>query len=378
MARCDSAVSRVTIVAATRGVNEGRLCASGRINTRPLVYATEPARNPLLRCALSKPKALATRPLFAAARAILDQHIDVEYWTEPGRIPRPELLKRVADKDALVCLLTEKVDEELLATAPALQIAATVSVGYDNIDVPACTRHKVIATNTPGVLDETTADFAWTLLLAIARRLVEGDAWTRSGTWPGWDLDQLLGGDIWGKTLGIVGLGRIGRAVARRAGGFQMRVLYSNRAPVSSDLEGELRAQYTLLEALLHESDFVTLHVPLTPDTHHLISTPAFEKMKRSAYLINTARGPIVDEAALADALDSRLIAGAALDVYEREPQVHPGLLARKDVILAPHLGSASIETRTKMAVMAATNVASLFEGRRPPNALNADLLGSL
>jgi len=325
---------------------------------------------------LSKPKALATRPLFTPARAILDQHLEVEYWTEPERIPRIELIRRVADKDALVCLLTEKVDEELLSAAPALRIAATVSVGYDNIDLPACTRHKVVATNTPGVLDETTADFAWTLLVGIARRLVEGDAWMRSGTWPGWDLDQLLGSDIWGKTLGIVGLGRIGVAVARRARGFQMRVLYTNRSRVEPELERELRAEYTGLDTLLGESDFVTLHVPLTSDTHHLISTATFEKMKRSAYLINTARGPVVDEAALVAALDRRLIAGAALDVYEREPEVHPGLVARKDVILAPHLGSATVETRTKMAVMAATNVASFFEGRRPPNALNADLLG--
>jgi glyoxylate reductase len=322
------------------------------------------------------PKALVTRPLFDSARAILEQQLDVEYWNKPERISRPELLARVADKDALVCLLTEKVDEELLAAAPALRIAATVSVGYDNIDVSACTRHKVIATNTPGVLDETTADFAWTLLMAIARRVVEGDAWTRSGTWPGWDLDQLLGGDIWGKTLGIVGLGRIGAAVARRARGFQMRVLYSDPLRVSSDLERELHAEYTSLDTLLGESDFVTLHVPLMSETHHLISTAAFEKMKRSAYLINTARGSIVDEAALVDALERGLIRGAALDVYEREPNVPRALIARKDVVLAPHLASASIETRTKMAVMAAANVVSLFRGRRPPNALNPDLLG--
>jgi glyoxylate reductase len=325
---------------------------------------------------LSKPKVLATRPLFAPARAILDQKFDVEYWTEPQRISRTELLKRVADKDALICLLTEKVDDELLRAAPKLRIVATVSVGYDNIDIAACTGRKVIAANTPGVLDETTADFAWTLLMAIARRLVEGDAWTRSGRWPGWDLDQLLGGDIYCKTIGIVGLGRIGSAVARRAQGFRMRVLYNNDFRVSQGLETELHAEFTSLDNLLRESDFVTLHVPLTPGTRHLISTTAFEKMKRTAYFINTTRGPVVDESALVDALERRLIAGAALDVYEREPEVHPGLVPRKDVILAPHLGSASIETRTKMAVMAATNVATLFEARRPPNALNADALG--
>jgi glyoxylate reductase len=325
---------------------------------------------------VSKPKVLSTRPLFPAARAILDQHFDVEYWTPPERIPRGELLKRVADKDALVCLLTEKVDEELLATAPRLRLAATVSVGYDNIDVPACTRHKVVATHTPGVLDETTADFAWTLLMAIARRLVEGDAWMRTGTWPGWDLDQLLGGDVWGKTLGIVGFGRIGRGVARRAQGFHMRVLYNDQARVSADVERELRAEFADIDRLLRESDFVSLHVPLLPSTRHLISTEAFEKMKRTAYLINTSRGPVVDEAALAAALEQKKIAGAALDVYEQEPKVYPALVARKDVILAPHIASATVETRTKMAVMAATNAAALFEGRRPPNALNADAIG--
>jgi len=326
---------------------------------------------------LRKPKALSTRPLFPAARSILDQNAEVEYWAEPQRIPRAELLRRVRDKDALVCLLTERVDGELLAAAPKLRIAATISVGYDNIDVPACTRRKVIATNTPGVLDETTADFTWTLLMAIARRLVEGDSWTRTGTWPGWDLDQLLGGDVHGKTLGIVGLGRIGSAVARRAQGFRMRVLYSNRSRVPEELERGLNAEFRSLAILLCESDFITLHVPLTPETRHLISTQAFEKMKRTAYLVNTTRGPVVDESALVDALERRLIAGAALDVYEREPEVHPGLIPRKDVILAPHLGSASIETRTKMAVMAATNIAAFFGGRRPPNALNGgDALG--
>jgi glyoxylate reductase len=324
----------------------------------------------------NKPKALVTRPLFPAARTILDKNFEVEYWTQAERIPRAELLKRVADKDALVCLLTEKVDEELLATSPRLRIASTVSVGFDNLDVPACTRRKVVATNTPGVLDDTTADFAWTLLMGVARRLVEGDAWMRSGTWPGWDLDQLLGGDVWGKTLGIIGFGRIGRGVARRAQGFQMRVLYRDQARVAADVERELHAEFVDLDRLLRESDFISLHVPLLPETRHLISKDAFGKMKPTAYLINTSRGPVVDEAALVEALEQKKIAGAALDVYEHEPKVHPDLIPRRDVILAPHIASASVETRTKMAVMAATNAAALFEGRRPPNALNADALG--
>lgn len=342
-----------------------------------LVYATGAAKKfSTERDRVSKPKALATRPLFPEARAILDQQFQTEYWTRPDRIPRAELLARVADKEALVCLLTEKVDEELLTAAPKLRVAATVSVGYDNIDVAACTRHKVVAAHTPGVLDETTADFAWTLLMAIARRLVEGDAWMRSGTWPGWDLDQLLGGDVWGKTLGIVGFGRIGRGVARRARGFQMRILYSDSVRVPPDVEKELQAEFADLDRVLRESDFVTLHVPLLPDTRHLISTEALGRMKPTAYLINAARGPVVDEAALVEALDRKQIAGAALDVYEQEPKVHPALVARKDVILAPHIASATVETRTKMAVMAARNAVALFRGNRPPNALNAEALG--
>jgi glyoxylate reductase len=329
-----------------------------------------------MRRSVSKPKALSTHPLFPAARAILDEHFEVEYWEQPERIPRAELLRLVGDKDALICLLTEKVDEELLATAPKLRVAATVSVGYDNIDVAACTRHKVIATHTPGVLDETTADFAWTLLMAIARRLVEGDAWMRSGMWPGWDLDQLLGGDVWGKTLGIIGFGRIGRGMARRGLGFQTRVLYHDQTRAPEAVEKELRAEFADLDQLLRDSDFVSLHVPLLPSTRHLIAADAFEKMKHTAFLINTSRGPVVDEAELADALEQDKIAGAALDVYEQEPRVHPALIGRKDVILAPHIASATVETRTKMAVLAATNAVAPFIGRRPPNALNADALG--
>ena len=324
---------------------------------------------------MSKPAIFSTRHLFQAARTILDEHFQVDYW-KGDKLSRAELLKHVADKDGLVCLLTEKVDEELLSAAPKLRIAATVSVGYDNIDVPACTKHKVVATNTPGVLDDTTADFAWTLLMAVARRLLEGDSWMRSGSWNGWDLDQLVGGDVWGKTLGILGFGRIGRGVARRALGFQMRVLYNDAVRAPADVEKELNAEFVDRDRLFCESDFISLHVPLLPDTRHLISKDNLEKMKRTAFLVNTSRGPVVDEAALAEALENKKIAGAALDVFEHEPKVHPALLTRKDVILTPHMASASLETRTKMAVMAANNVVALFEGRRPPNALNADALG--
>lgn len=324
---------------------------------------------------MSKPKVLSTRPLFPEARKILDANVDIEYWEPPER-PRSELLRGVADKDGLICLLTEKVNQELLNAAPKLRVAATVSVGYDNIDVDACTRRKVVATNTPGVLDDTTADFAWTLLMAIGRRIVEGDAWMRSGTWPGWDLDQLIGGDIWGKTLGIVGFGRIGRGVARRAHGFNMRILYSDAVRASAEVEKELHAEFVDRDALFRQADFISLHVPLLPETRHLISKENLAKMKRTAYLVNTSRGPVVDEAALVEALEKKQIAGAALDVFENEPKAHPALIPRKDVILTPHIASASIDTRTKMAVMAANNVVAFFQGRRPPNALNADALG--
>lgn len=324
---------------------------------------------------MSKPKVLSTRSLFPEARKILDANVDIEYWEPPER-PRSELLRGVADKDGLICLLTEKVNQELLNAAPKLRVAATVSVGYDNIDVDACTRRKVVATNTPGVLDDTTADFAWTLLMAIGRRIVEGDAWMRSGTWPGWDLDQLIGGDIWGKTLGIVGFGRIGRGVARRAHGFNMRILYSDAVRASAEVEKELHAEFVDRDALFRQADFISLHVPLLPETRHLISKENLAKMKRTAYLVNTSRGPVVDEAALVEALEKKQIAGAALDVFENEPKAHPALIPRKDVILTPHIASASIDTRTKMAVMAANNVVAFFNGRRPPNALNADALG--
>ncbi|MGH9712067.1 MAG: 2-hydroxyacid dehydrogenase [Candidatus Acidiferrales bacterium] len=324
---------------------------------------------------MSKPKVLSTRPLFPEARKILDANVDIEYWNPPER-PRSELLRGVAGKDGLICLLTEKVNQELLDAAPKLRVAATVSVGFDNIDVDACTRRKVVATNTPGVLDDTTADFAWTLIMAIGRRLVEGDAWLRSGTWPGWDLDQLIGGDIWGKTLGIVGFGRIGRGVARRAQGFNMRILYTDTVRAPAEAEKELHAEFVDRDTLFRQADFVTVHVPLMPETRHLISKDNLGKMKRTAYLVNTSRGPVVDEAALAEALEKKQIAGAALDVFENEPKAHPALITRKDVILTPHIASASIDTRTKMAVMAANNVVAFFEGRRPPNALNADALG--
>jgi len=321
-----------------------------------------------------KPKVFATHSLFDAARKILHDNCDVEYWTQPERPPREEVLKRIKDKEGLICLLTEKVNEELLQAAPKLRIAANVAVGFDNIDVAACTKRGVLATNTPGVLDETTADFAWTLLMAVARRLGEGDALARSGNWKGWDLDQLVGTDVWGKTLGLAGFGRIGRAVARRANGFRMRVIYTDAVRAPAEVENELRAEFMEMTALLAEADFISVHVPLLPETRGLFDASKFSRMKATAFLINTSRGPVVDENALVAALESNKIAGAALDVYEKEPIIHPGL-KRPNVVLAPHIASASLETRTKMACMAAENVIALFEGRRPENALNPEVL---
>jgi glyoxylate reductase len=322
---------------------------------------------------MPRPKVYSTHPLFEEPRKILDASCDIQYWCEAERPPREEVLRRVKDRDGLICLLTEKINDELLRAAPKLRIVANVAVGFDNIDLEACTKRGVIATNTPGVLDETTADFAWTLLLAVARRLAEGEALSRSGNWKGWNLDQLCGADIWGKTLGIVGFGRIGRAVARRASGFQMKVIYTDAVRAGEDVERSLNAEFRDMNSLLAESDFISLHVPLLPDTRGLFDAPKFFRMKPTAFLINTSRGPVVDEAALVAALENKKIAGAALDVYENEPFIHPGL-KRTNVVLAPHLASASVETRTKMAVMAAQNVVSLFNGQRPPNMLNPDI----
>jgi glyoxylate reductase len=323
---------------------------------------------------MPRPNILATRPLFEEARRILQEKCEVEYWSAPERISKEELFARVQNKQALVCLLTERIDEAFLNVAPQLRIVANVAVGFDNIDVRACSKRGVVATNTPGVLDETTADFAWTLMMAVARRLGEGEALARSGQWKGWDLDQLVGTDVWGKTLGLVGFGRIGRAVARRASGFKMKVLYTDVARVSENIEQELNAEYRDMDTLLAQSDFVSVHVPLLPETKGLFTAAKFARMKPTAFFINTARGSVVDEAALVHALETKKIAGAALDVYEKEPVIHSGL-NRPNVVLAPHLASASIETRTKMACIAATNVRDFFDGKRPPNILNPEVL---
>jgi len=324
---------------------------------------------------VSKPKLFSTHVLFEEPRRKLAEHFDVEYWTGEDRPSRGEFLKRVSGKDAVVCLLTEKIDREALdAAGRNLRIVANVAVGYDNIDVPACTERSVAVTNTPGVLDETTADFAWTLLMAVARRLVEADRFARSGAWKKWNLDQLCGTDVWGKTLGIVGLGRIGRAVARRALGFRMRVIYSSNTRATLEIEKELNAEYVSRTEVFELADFVSLHVPLNVATRGLVGPQELARMKRTAFLINTTRGPVVQEAALIDALERGVIAGAALDVFEQEPIIPDGL-RRDNVVLAPHLGSASVETRTKMSLIAVENAVAFFAGKRPPTILNPEVL---
>jgi glyoxylate reductase len=282
-------------------------------------------------------------------------------YSGDGVIGADELRRRVVGTHALVTMLTEQVDAALLEAGKDLKIVANVAVGYNNIDVAAARARGVVVTNTPDVLTDSVADFTWALILAITRRLGEGERVVRRGEWKGWAFDYMLGTELRGKQPGLVGLGRIAKAVAARASAFGVRVAFSSRA--ETQLAG---AEHMSFDQLLNTSDIVSLHVPLTPDTRHLIDRKALTRMKRSAYLINTARGPVVDEAALAWALQHRLLAGAALDVYENEPAVHPDLLPLENVLLVPHLGSGTTETRTAMADLAASNVAAVLSGRPP------------
>jgi glyoxylate reductase len=306
---------------------------------------------------------------FARSRAEVDLHAGDRPLT------KAELIHRLRSQRGLVCLITDTIDAEVLAACPELRVVANVAVGYNNIDVAAATRAGVMVTNTPDVLTETTADFAWTLLMATARRLVEADRYVREGKFLQWEYMVLLGGDVHGKTLGVVGFGRIGRAVARRALGFGMRVLYQDAMAAPAAVEAELRATRVDLATLLRESDFVSLHTPLLPETRHLINAQSLRTMKRTAYLINAARGPVVDEAALVQALREGWIAGAGLDVFEEEPKVHPGLIGLANVVLAPHIASASNATRIEMARLAVDNCLAVLEGRAPLTPVNADAL---
>ncbi|SDP76645.1 glyoxylate reductase [Arthrobacter sp. ok909] len=297
---------------------------------------------------------------------------EVDAWESPESIGREELLRRVVGADAVVSLLTERVDAELLdAAGPQLKVVANVAVGYDNIDVPACTERGVVATNTPGVLTEATADIALGLILSATRRLGEGERLIRSGHDWKWGMFFLLGSSLQGKTLGIVGMGGIGQATARRAKAFGMDIIYQSRREIDPGVAAELGARRVGLDELLANSDIVSLHCPYGPATHHLIGSGQLAAMKDSAYLINTARGPIIDETALAAALREGQIAGAGLDVFENEPSVHPGFLELENVVLVPHLGSATVETRSAMAMLAADNALAVLSDERPPAPIN-------
>jgi len=306
---------------------------------------------------------------------IVKEH-EVEINPYDRVLTREELLKAVKGKDGILTLLTDRIDAEVFdAAGPQLKVVSNYAVGYDNIDVNEATRRRIVVTNTPGVLTETTADLAWTLIMSVARRIVEADRFTRAGRYDGWAPMLFLGQDIFGKTLGIIGMGRIGQAVARRAKGFNMKVIYNDLKRIPEELEKELNATFVSLDELLENSDFVSLHTFLSPETHHLINEDRLKNMKKTAYLINTSRGPVVDESALVKALKEGWIAGAGLDVYEFEPKLTPGLVECENTVLLPHIASASVETRTKMATMAAENLLAVLANKRPPNPVNPEVL---
>jgi len=318
-----------------------------------------------------------TRRLPEEAMRLLKSKFEVEVWPEEMPPPKKVIIEKVKEADGLICLLTEKIDREVIeAAGPQFRGISQVAVGFDNIDIEAATERGIYVTNTPGVLTETTADYAFALLMAVARRIAEADRYVRSGKWKvPWGLMMLLGQDIWGKTIGIIGMGRIGSAVARRAKGMNMRILYYDIRR-NEEAEKELGAEYVDLETLLRESDFVTIHVPLTPETRHLINEERLKMMKRTACLINTSRGPVVDEKALYKALKEGWIWAAGLDVWEEEPtSVDNPLLKLENVTASPHIASASIATRTRMAIMAVENMIAILEGRVPPNLVNKEVL---
>ena len=324
-----------------------------------------------------KPKVLVTREVFDETLAYLGEHCEVE--SNQGDVPfDPETLaQRLGDKDGVVCCLTDRIDGNLLALCPRLKVVANIAVGYNNIDLAACAARGVMVTNTPGVLDDSTADLAFTLMLATARRLTEAEAYVRAGLWQGWHLKQLLGVDVHHATLGIIGMGRIGQVIAKRALGFEMRVIYHNRTRLAFDIEKRLKATWVTRDELLAQADFVVLQMPYSPQTHHLIGEAELTKMKPSAILINSTRGGVVDDAALIRALKSGTIRAAGLDVFEGEPKLNPGFLELKNVVLAPHVGSSTEATRRAMAMTAARNAVAALTGGTPPNLLNPEAKGA-
>lgn len=317
-----------------------------------------------------KPKVLLTDKLFPEAVELIKKEADIEFCSS-GRPPKKsEIIKKIKDKQGLLCLLVDHIDKQIIDAAPNLKVIANCAVGYNNIDVEYAHSKSIYVTNTPGVLTDTTADLTWALILAVARRLPEADKFTREGRFTGWQLDLFLGQEVTGKQLGIVGMGRIGRAVALRAQGFRMKIVYSDPHPLSPEDEKKYQAHHVPLTELLRTSDFVTLHTTLNPQTYHLISAKELALMKKEAILINVSRGPVVDEKALVEALEKRQIWGAGLDVYEREPQIEAKLKKLNNVVLLPHIGSASRETRLKMALTAAKNLIQGIKGKKPENSV--------
>ncbi len=302
---------------------------------------------------------------------VLDINPDSDrIWT------KQELLDKLRAKDynGLFCLLTNPIDAEVMDAAPGLKIVANMAVGYNNVNVAEATRRGIAVSNTPGVLTDTTADFAWALLMSAARRVAEGDRFIREGRFHGWGPLMMIGQDVHGKTLGIIGFGRIGRALAKRATGFEMQVLYYDKHPADPATEEALHARLVTMDELLAQSDYVSIHTDYNPATHHLIGTPELAQMKPTAYLINTSRGACVDEAALVEALKTNKIAGAGLDVFEREPEIHPGLLQLENAVLAPHIASASLDTRNAMGLMAVENIIAMLKGEKPLNIVNPEV----
>ncbi len=325
---------------------------------------------------MPKPKVYVTRLLPERGLSKIRQNFDAEVWEEYSPPPKRVIVEKVRDVDGLVPLLSDPIDAEVFDVAPKLKIVAQMAVGFDNINIKEATKRGIYVTNTPEVLTETTADFAWALLMAIARRVVEADKYVRTGQWKvSWHPSMLLGRDVHGATLGIVGAGRIGAALARRAKGFDMKILYYDVVP-RPDLEKDLGAKRVDLDTLFRESDFVSVHVPLMKETYHLVDARKLSLMKKTAYIINNSRGPIVDENALYGALKEGKIAGAGLDVFEQEPTPTSNpLLKLENIVVAPHISSASHETRSKMAEMAADNLIAFFEGKKPPNLVNPEVL---
>lgn len=318
-----------------------------------------------------RPKVLVTRKIFAEALEFLKDHVDYEIGAQVGELSKEDLREKIKDKVGVLSLLVDTIDKNVIDSAPKLKIIANCAVGYDNIDIGYAREKGILVTNTPGVLTETTADLTWALILSVARRIPMADAFTRSKKYIGWQLDLFLGRELPGKRLGIIGMGRIGKTVAERARAFKMEVVYSDPHRLSLEEEKRYRARYLPLRELLASSDFVTIHTTLTPKTVHLISRDELALMKKESILVNVARGPVVDEEALAEALEKKVIWGAGLDVYEREPEIEERLLSLDNVVLLPHIGSATFETRIKMATMAAKNLVQGLKGEKPANLIS-------